>query len=646
MNLPDGQQQSSTIDDNTPPQPPQSDNDATPVSEQVIIVKDDDYDENIHHDDDNGEIRRGFISLKKKSQRRIVTFVDTESQRSRHSWSIRPYYLGGGLFFTLFAFWMLDSLKDPIFGMLVDGNLDKHQPPAKLWSVGTTLVLVLLMEAISHYTREKRRKQQQQRDANDVLDPGGHWTRMDMTSSSQQHDEDVADNDSVPISIFTIVGGSYITVFSIIAYLLHFHPSTTVVDDNNESSSTSTTSRPWYVLGYVLYACIESFGSISVATFWSYTNSTLSLDDAEHYYGLIVAIAQVGAIGGSTIVTTTNHFWSTTTLILVANFVIVLQVLTMTTYAKRFPPTATTNIGAPSSSSNNYDDNDDNLPAFWSGIYLILKHRYVMLILGVSCLYEVSLTCLDYQMKLLGWFKFEETTDVDESESTTTTSSTSFTQFMGFYGMVCNICSLFFSYIVFPYLIRRYGLRLTLRLFPTLLLVATILAFRAVPGNLAVLFVSMTILKAMTYSIHDPSKEILYLPTSLAIKFRSKFWIDVVGARVAKAMGSTINTYAGNVDQSIRVGTIPSLLSAAGLWLVCYRAGIQFDRLIRTGNVVGSDVGCDYSPRRDAYGKLSTREEEECFEDDVPRGLTADESIEDMEGNDNDIELKPIVQTC
>jgi AAA family ATP:ADP antiporter len=233
-------------------------------------------------------------------------------------------------------------------------------------------------------------------------------------------------------------------------------------------------------------------------------------------------------------------------------------------------------------------------------------------------------------MKLLGWFKFEETA----------TSTISFTQFMGHYGQVVNGASLVFSYFVFPYLIHKYGLRITLRIFPTLLLIATVLAFAAVPGNLAVLFVCMAILKAMTYSIHDPSKELLYIPTSLAIKFRSKFWVDVVGARVAKAFGSAINSFAGNVENSIRVGTIPSLLTAAALWLVCYRAGIQFDGLVRDDRVVGVNA-TGSSPIKAAakYDKVSTDENEHDIED--VQGLTAEESTK-WDDDENNFELKPL----
>jgi ATP:ADP antiporter, AAA family len=280
-----------------------------------------------------------------------------------------------------------------------------------------------------------------------------------------------------------------------------------------------------------------------------------------------------------------------------------LHIIVMITYNRRFPPTrpATDDI-IPShnqASNNNIDiDNNDEPIVQLSGVRLILKHNYVLLILGVSCLYEVSLTCLNYQMTLLGWSKFEESHNDNISTQGVSSSSTSgnsfidmmtFTQFMGRYGQMVNVCSLLLSSFIFPTLIYRVGLKYTLRLFPTLLLLVNIIAFIAMPGNLLVLFLSMSFLKATTYSIHDPAKEILYIPTSQAIQFNAKFWIDVVGARVAKAIGSSINHFSGSVHRSIRVASAPSLITAMGLWYVCYCIGTQFDTLIANDIIVGID---------------------------------------------------------
>jgi len=61
----------------------------------------------------------------------------------------------------------------------------------------------------------------------------------------------------------------------------------------------------------------------------------------------------------------------------------------------------------------------------------------------------------------------------------------------------------------------------------------------------------------------------------------------VVGQRIAKAIGSAINNYAGSVEEIVKYGSLPSIVSALALWLVCYQVGNQFDTLIKSGEVVG-----------------------------------------------------------
>lgn len=46
--------------------------------------------------------------------------------------------------------------------------------------------------------------------------------------------------------------------------------------------------------------------------------------------------------------------------------------------------------------------------------------------------------------------------------------------------------------------------------------------------------------QGLTYALNEPCKEMLYLPTSDAIKFKAKGWIDVFGSRCAKGVGSFV----------------------------------------------------------------------------------------------------------
>jgi AAA family ATP:ADP antiporter len=480
--------------------------------------------------------------------------------------------------------------KEPTFGSLVAGNLDHHLPIAKLVSVAATLVLVCCVEYLSN--RHEHEMRQSTLQEKEVSEGPESWSTMNVATTSTNLDRlsyhsDITD-DPLSSRIFLYVGIPYCIIFAIMASLLQFNPLVALTDPSKDLNSTTTY---WNVVGYCWFAAVESFGSIAVATFWSFCNSNLSLHDAERFYGIIIALAQLGAILGSTMVTT--RIWTSITLIVLACLIILLHVIVMRVYSRRYPSTSDVQ------EEPTVDENDTDEDSFWTGIHHIVGNNYVILIMGASCLYEVSLTCLDYQLKLLGYSRFEESDH-----------KMSFKQFMGHYGQLVNVSSLFISSIIFPRFIQRFGLRITIRLFPTLLLVINVLTFGAIPGNLTVLFLSMSLLKAMTYSMHDPAKEILYIPTSNSIKLKSKFWIDVVGARVAKAIGSTINKMAGSVDRSIRVASAPSLLTAALLWWVCYRVGEQFENLVASGIVVGAKKQEQNSQERSQFLPVDTYEDE------------------------------------
>lgn len=589
--------------------------------------------------------------------------------------NLRSILLASSLSLTLLAFWLLDSLKDPVFATMVEGNLNKHQPLAKMASVGGTLVLVILMEVVSHGRRKKGTDVGNNKIMSDkeVEDGGGVWTKMSIGSQQHQHedytydgydDTDTNNSNKIPISTFKVVGCAYIFTFGLLSYLISLHPDFAGVIDVDDPSLISPPEEikkkhVWYFLGYFQYICIESFGSIAVATFWSFTNSTLTLKAAKTYYGFIIAIAQIGAIGGSTIATFNTI--SIPKFFQMACLGILLQIGVMQIYGHQFPypmqedddviffndedindyeaelekkalkaRREKRNRGGHQISITKKEENGrfQGARVYFSGVFLILKYNYLLLILGVSCLYEISLTCLDYEMKLIGLDRFTAPPDVigdinqaNEAYSETNSTADAFATFMGRYGQLTNILSLILSYYLFPYLMSNYGLKHTLRLFPSLLLCVMFTAFVALPMNLPVLFVSMSLLKAMTYSINDPAKEILYIPTSNVVKFKAKFWIDVVGARIAKAIGSSINTYAGTAERIVQYGSLPSVLTSIALWLVCYAAGMKFDELLEIGDIVGIEEDeAENSISSSHYG-CNHGEEEVSVLNDTDNGL-------------------------
>ena len=542
------------------------------------------------------------------------------------------------------------------------------------------------------------------RDSNDDFDIAGHdrssgysdssrngWKRMGIRTSatfwnrfrwSEERDDTNDDDDDdydgsssassrIPTVVFYIVGSVYIHAFVTVALALRQHPSfrlpnedsdslRNVVDDNTSSSSSSSSSSGWYypTLGYILFALIESYGSVSITIFWAFANSHLTLEAAERHYGSTVALAQIGAIGGSTLVTIlgrktrqdydhkegieldasfdsimqdreyvatrggSNDAHVTPMLIFVACVFVGIGMAVMALYARLFskPMRSATNTALiedqagiiRSHGVENDEGNESPVPVIedstitsnilgdlFGGVHMIFRHEYLQLVLAVSVLYEIALTCMNYEMNLLGLDRFgvgisvveneSREYDADNNDRTTTSDAKGITyiQFLGWYGQTVNILSLFLSFYAFPRLIKNYGLSITIRIFPTVLLLVTIFAFVLFPQNLYFLFVSLSICKALTYSVHDPAEEVLYMPTSDDAKFRAKFWIDVVGQRIAKAVGSAINNYAGSIEGIIKYGSLPSVIASLALWLACYQVGIQFNQLVESGAVVG-----------------------------------------------------------
>jgi len=556
-------------------------------------------DEDLSSSEDENEI---ISLLSSKTKKRLKFSTSTSSHESETR--ARATFLALSLFLNLGIFWLLDSLKDPVFAVLVgdsddsNENFEQNQPLAKMVSVLSTFVLVYVLEFFMHKSAPKSKEAQETEE----------WKNMQV-ASSQELNAKSNEGDAPAMSMISHIHIPYSILFVVGAILLERYPSfgyhTTSAFFAQDPSDIveNDTSKEQKLLGYVLYVAIESFGSLSVAAFWSYANSNLDLESAKKHYGLIIAAAQIGAILGSTIAS--FEFLTIPHMLLLSSALMICNMLLMIQYHKWYPiplenlkyddkdsllkkkslfsqsafQTKQQNLSGATSSQSS-DNPVVNGTKSKSGLLLILQHKYLLSILAVSCLYEVSLTCLDYEMKLVGLSRF----NLSQQNSTF-----NFKTFMSRYGQLTNFLSLIFSFFGFPYWMKNYGVKYTLRLFPGFLVGLTIMTFTILPSNLWLLFYSMAVLKAMTYSINDPAKEILYMPTSAIIKVKAKFWIDVVGARFAKALGSSITNYAGSVDRLVKVGGVPSVLSSLLFLYFCIKVGEEFESLVHSGKIVGGE---------------------------------------------------------
>jgi AAA family ATP:ADP antiporter len=242
------------------------------------------------------------------------------------------------------------------------------------------------------------------------------------------------------------------------------------------------------------------------------------------------------------------------------------------------------------------------------GLVLFYRFNYVKGIFAISCLFMVAVTIVDYTLKVLAQEFFAEEYPCEpgmscwngsglEHHGMSAPATAAFTSFMGTFGQATNTLSFLLSLFGTSAVIRYLGLRLTLLLFPSLVLLV-IFIVRLYP-TLYVVFAAMMTLKANSYALNNPTKEILYQPTSPSVKYKAKSWIDIFGARGSKALGSVVtNAFSDSTSHLVANGTLVGMCVAGFLIWNATFMGRKFDEYTKTGYVVGGDEDEDAAEQR------------------------------------------------
>jgi AAA family ATP:ADP antiporter len=437
--------------------------------------------------------------------------------------------LSATLFFMIGGYWLLRSLKDPVMAALCGVE---NIPRAKMLSVVVVLGVVFVYnKLIDMYPKHK---------------------------------------------LFYLFGTFYFIIFTVIAFLL----STDEIGLKNEVASSDR------ILGWVVYCSIESFGSVMVALFWSFVNSSVTLESAKSAYGFMVAAAQIGSILGPTVVTYADVIGIPCCFFIGALCMLALQ-FTMYVYIKKYGAVSTKELEEQSEANAGKSSKNKKKKkgaGVMEGLHLFMKHDYIKGIFAVSVLFMIEVTIIDYTMKVLAKEHYDALySGLPDSQAR---SSEAFASFMGLFGQCTNTLSFFFSLLGTSAVIRTLGLRSTLLLFPSLCLIV-ILWVRMLP-DLWNVFGAMMLLKGFSYALNNPTKEILYQPTSSAVKFKSKSWIDIFGDRGSKALGSIVtNAFSDNAAELVANGSLVGICVASFLIFNARYMGRKFDEYTESGYIVG-----------------------------------------------------------
>ena len=301
--------------------------------------------------------------------------------------------------------------------------------------------------------------------------------------------------------LFYVIVPLYGLFFLVVAFLL-------------DNSFVGFDNLKWHkdqILGWVVYLGIESFILLIYSLFWSFVSSITSTESAKKGYYLIIAGAQIGTIIGSEFAKHASQLGIPVLISIAACGMFIIPVLVML-FIKL-----------------HYNTIDYSLPkkptGFIEGLRLLISKPYLVGILGIATLGCIVSTILEFALI----FKVKETYQ----------STTKIVEFLGLYGQSINFLTLTFSLFLTNFIIKKCGLKISLRICPV---IVGILVFCAwILPSLWMLFFVTIIIKCVLYGLNNPCKEMAYIQTSNDIKFKTKGWIDTIGYRIAESIGGVIS---------------------------------------------------------------------------------------------------------
>lgn len=336
---------------------------------------------------------------------------------------------------------------------------------------------------------------------------------------------------------------------------------------------------PLALAGWVSYFAIESFGSLIVALFWSFTNSITNSESAKRGFPFIVATAQLGAVAGSATLLFSPYIGTLWPILLLASLFVFAVIPTVRYFMHVIPPEQL--IGNKEATAT-----ERQKEGFWegfiSGFTLLVTRPYLLGVLVISTLYEAIAQIVEYQMQ------------TQACMSPTYASDVAFAQFQAWYGVSINVVSLLIALLGTSYIIKRFGVRVSLLIYP----IAFAITLAALLGYfqlgtytptilLWVTFAAMVLIKGIGYAVNNPTKEMMYIPTSKDAKFKSKGWIDTFGSRFAKSGGAQVtNAFKHSPNDLMLYGSFFGF-GLIGAWLMAaLYVGRKNTELIKEGKII------------------------------------------------------------
>ena len=279
---------------------------------------------------------------------------------------------------------------------------------------------------------------------------------------------------------------------------------------------------PWTWVPVAFWVWANVFAVVLVTQFWILVNDTFNPREAKRLIGFIGSGAQLGAIVGGLVAGTLARTRASGLLLPVAAALLALGMVVVARVLGRRPAAEASAEVAGSRPKGAASPK----VGFRDALRTTRASAYLKLLAGIMVVTWVVSTLIDYQFNSIVSRRIE--------------GGAGLTSFFGFFNAGTMAFAFLFQLLVTSRIIKAWGIRLTLLIYPlTLFVFAGGMGIAAYASILPAILLK-TSDKSLAYSLNQSVRELLYIPISREQKYKSKIFIDMFLNRFAKGLGAVI----------------------------------------------------------------------------------------------------------
>ena len=325
------------------------------------------------------------------------------------------------------------------------------------------------------------------------------------------------------------------------------------------------------IIGWVFYVFVEGYINLLVSLYWAFINDVTTPESAKKGYGMIAFGTQLGGVLftllGNYLSKDASLYATRAPLIALISVVTFFFLAFIVWSLKYFVPSKELSGYKVHIEKEKEEGYKKINVGFFDGLKIILSRSYVASIFAIIFIYEVITTIMSFQM-----YSMAKTSFLDPGQ---------LNKFVFDYALAVQSIACIVALFGTSFFQRKLGIKFCLVSYPILLGLSIIIYF--FNPSLNIIFYAMVLSKALNFSFNQPAKESLYIPTSKEIKYKSKAWIDIFGARAAKSFGSGIYKIAGTLVGFSSV----IILTMIGIWIILSdKVGNKFSKTISNNELI------------------------------------------------------------